>query len=70
MLLKSHFYGIPDAVITANKTTGAARMQDGMPERGEMSHRKESKSGLCDSQEGEQTCKISLLLLLHLTFLF
>lgn len=68
LLLKSHFYWIPDAVITANKTTGAAGMQDGMPERSETSHRKESKSGSCDSQEGEQTCKISLLLLLHLTF--
>lgn len=37
-----------------------------MPERTEMSHREESKSGLCDSQEGEQMCKISLLSLLHL----
>lgn len=70
LLMKSRFYRISDAVITANKTTGAAGMQDGMPERCEMSHREESKSGLCDSQEGEQMCEISLLLLLHLTFFF
>lgn len=70
MLLKSRFHRISDAVITANKATGAAGMRDGKPERSEMSHREESKSGLCDSQEGEQMCKMSLLSLLHLAFFF
>lgn len=68
MLPKSRSYRISNAVITANKTTGAAGMQDGMPDRCEMSRREESKSELCDSQEGEQMCEISLLLHLHLTF--
>lgn len=53
LLLKCRFYRISDAVITANKTMGAAGMQNGMPERSEMSHREESKSVRCDSQEGE-----------------